>query len=67
MELCPRCGAYWVCDCRFKDLELPAAPGCVHDWVDAVAVEIDFDLPDLQAKVLVCRLCGLYSVTAAAS
>jgi hypothetical protein len=62
MELCPRCGAYWGCDCRLEDLKQPSEPGCHHDWVEAVAVDLDFDVSDRRAKVLVCRLCGLYAV-----
>jgi hypothetical protein len=67
MDLCPRCGAYWGCDCRLEDLEPPSLPGCDHDWVEAVAVEVNVDLGDAPARVLVCRLCGLYAVSAATS
>jgi hypothetical protein len=68
-RLCPRCGAYWQCDCRFDDIllppsaaDLPVDSGCLHDWIEAIGVEVDegFDLEE--ARVLVCRLCGLYSV-----
>ena len=64
-KLCPKCGAYWQCDCVIEELAqtgaltLPESAGCSHDWVDAVGVEV----VDLEAaKVLVCRLCGLYAV-----
>lgn len=41
---------------------MPAEAGCEHDWLDAVGVELlaDTDSPD--AHVVVCRLCGAYSV-----
>ena len=65
MELCPRCGAYWACDGRLEQPGPPSTPGCEHDWVEAVAVAIDLDLPSQRAKVLVCRLCGLYAVNSA--
>jgi hypothetical protein len=64
-RLCPRCGAYWQCDCVIEELTQsgaltqPVAAGCSHDWTDAVGV----DVVDLEAaRVLVCRLCGLYAV-----
>jgi len=71
-KLCPRCGAYWKCDCTFEVIEMrepeleklafPAKPGCVHDWVEAVGVEIEDDLVQGEAQVMVCRLCGIYAV-----
>ena len=65
-KLCPKCGAYWRCDCSLEDLASPAyvADGaCKHDWTDAVGVDLDDERLSLnQAKVLVCRLCGLYAV-----
>jgi hypothetical protein len=71
-KLCPRCGAYWKCDCSFDVVELrqselsklgqPEKPGCDHDWTEAVGVEIDDDLVFGEAHVMVCRLCGLYAV-----
>jgi hypothetical protein len=64
-RLCPKCGAYWQCDCVIEELTQtgaltqPESAGCPHDWTDAVGV----DVVDLEAaKVLVCRLCGLYAV-----
>jgi hypothetical protein len=57
---CPRCGAYWRCSCPREDLVLPVTPGCEHDWIEAVAVDLDEDLGE--AKVMLCRLCGLYAV-----
>lgn len=36
----------------------------MHDWVPAVGVERDEVLPP-DLEVIVCRLCGLYAVTAA--
>jgi transcription elongation factor Elf1 len=61
-RLCPRCGAYWNCDCQIEELAMPVDPACEHDWVDAVGVEIDIDVIDKDASVVVCRLCGLYAV-----
>ena len=71
-KLCPKCGAYWKCDCKFDVVELkprdaeklafPVAPGCQHDWTEAVGVAIDEDLVDGEAQVMVCRLCGIYAV-----
>jgi hypothetical protein len=37
--------------------------GCDHDWVEVVAVEVDFEVKDERAKVTVCRHCGLYAVS----
>lgn len=34
---------------------------CPHDWVPAVGVDRDEDLPE-EAEVIVCRLCGTYSL-----
>jgi hypothetical protein len=39
-----------------------ASGGCNHDWSAALGVEVDEQLIDGEAQVLVCRLCGLYSV-----
>ena len=68
-RLCPKCGAYWACDCVLDDVQAFGTslgpltdPGCEHDWVDAVGVDRDEVLPD-GARVLMCRLCGLYAVT----
>lgn len=81
-KLCPKCGAYWDCDCvidappprllarpRREDAPpeptaLLAAPnaGCQHDWTEVVGVELDEDAALAEARVLVCRLCGLYLV-----
>jgi hypothetical protein len=61
-RLCPKCGAYWQCGCRFEELTLPESASCAHDWAEAVGVEIDAALELEQAKVLVCRYCGLYAV-----
>jgi len=92
-KLCPRCGAYWACDCVIEEPPPPRAlPGpvvrpprrsprrsevrddlvidarvepasaCPHDWVDAVGVELDDSLAGAESRVMVCRLCGLYSV-----
>jgi hypothetical protein len=36
--------------------------GCQHDWSEALGVEVDDDLVSGETQVLVCRLCGLYSV-----
>jgi hypothetical protein len=71
-RLCPKCGAYWQCDCVLdvvelhpRDLErltLPVSPGCQHDWAEAVGVDLDIDVALHEAQVMVCRLCGLYAV-----
>ena len=62
-RLCPKCGAYWECDCVLDDLSFEPTPGCPHDWAEAIGVEVlDFEPADSQ--VLICRLCGIYSVTA---
>jgi hypothetical protein len=62
-RLCPKCGAYWRCDCRLEDLSLPSV-NCDHDWADAVGVELDESLDGAGSRVVVCRLCGLYAVEA---
>ena len=61
-RLCPNCGAYWQCDCRYDELTLPQNEACEHDWAEAVGVDIDPGLDLGGAKVLICRLCGLYAV-----
>ena len=61
-SLCPRCGAYWRCDCQIEALIQPESAGCPHDWSEAVGVDVDGTLNLEEAKVLVCRLCGLYAV-----
>jgi hypothetical protein len=71
-RFCPKCGAYWKCDCKFDIVEatpaslnklaFPTKPGCDHDWTEAVGVEVDDDLVLGEAQVMVCRLCGIYSV-----
>lgn len=61
-RLCPKCGAYWQCDCRFDELAIPVDTACNHDWTEAVGVEVNGDLDLTQPQVLVCRLCGLYAV-----
>ena len=61
-RLCPKCGAYWQCDCRFDAPILPASAGCEHDWAEAVGIDVDPGLDLETAQVLVCRLCGLYAV-----
>jgi hypothetical protein len=38
---------------------------CPHDWVDAVGVEHDQEAFPEGTRVLMCRLCGIYAVTAA--
>ena len=69
-RLCPKCGAYWKCDCTLDDVYDPAKlsppldPSCNHDWTDVVSVEIDETFGS-NAKVIVCRLCGLYAVALA--
>lgn len=62
-RLCPRCGAYWGCDCPREELMLPADEACEHDWADAVGVELD-EVIELGPgeHVVVCRLCGTYAV-----
>jgi hypothetical protein len=68
-KLCPRCGAYWACDCKFDEpalpleqLTLPVIDGCNHDWIEVVGVELDNSVGDETARVMSCRLCGLYAV-----
>jgi hypothetical protein len=71
-SFCPRCGAYWQCGCKYDVIEIkqpvaeklafPVTPGCQHDWIEAVGVEIDDDLVIGEAQVMVCRLCGIYAV-----
>ena len=75
-QLCPRCGAYWRCDCvrdevtftyeqlrqRGSQLTLPEDKACQHDWAEAVGVEIVAELDAAESQVYVCRLCGLYAV-----
>jgi hypothetical protein len=71
-RLCPRCGAYWACDCTFEEpplpveeLTLPPVQGCRHDWVEVVGVELDGAGSGETARVMGCRLCGLYAVRVA--
>jgi hypothetical protein len=62
VRLCPKCGAYWRCGCGIEELAFPADEGCSHDWADAVGIELDGDLGLYDARVVVCRLCGLFAV-----
>jgi hypothetical protein len=68
-KLCPKCGAYWSCDCSFEappPVDWSAARidgGCEHDWTEVLGVDLDEDLSrSSEAHVLLCRLCGLYAV-----
>ena len=61
-RLCPKCGAYWACDCTLQELMPFKDDGCQHDWMDAVGVELVDALDPQTSRVLVCRLCGLYAV-----
>jgi hypothetical protein len=63
-RFCPKCGAYWQCECILDEptLRLPETLGCEHDWTETVGVEIDASLDLNGARVVVCRLCGLYAV-----
>jgi hypothetical protein len=64
VDFCPKCGAYWDCGCEYE-ITAPAAianNGCVHDWVDTVAVERGEGFDDA-LDVFVCRLCGLYKAS----
>ena len=62
-RLCPKCGAYWSCDCSIDELLPLRDDGCEHDWTEAVGVEVVDGVIDLEsARVMFCRLCGLYSV-----
>lgn len=64
-RLCPKCGAYWRCDCVIDappELGLPSGPACEHDWSEVVGVDLDDDDVMGSGRVLVCRLCGLYAV-----
>jgi hypothetical protein len=40
----------------------PSGGGCNHDWSEALGVEVDEELVSGETQVMVCRLCGLYSV-----
>jgi hypothetical protein len=61
-KLCPKCGAYWQCNCQREELVPLIDTGCAHDWTEAVGVELDSDLMGETRVVVVCRLCGLYAV-----
>jgi hypothetical protein len=68
IDLCPRCGAYWRCSCPPPGVEpfLPD-PACEHDWTSAVGVELlEDDLAEAGARVMLCRLCGIYGIEAPA-
>jgi hypothetical protein len=63
-DLCPKCGAYWDCGCKYE-VTAPAIAldnGCDHDWVSTVGVGRDEDF-EAALEVLMCRLCGLYKAT----
>ena len=45
-----------------RDEEQPMGGGCNHDWSEAIGVEVDEQLVSGETQVMVCRLCGLYSV-----
>jgi hypothetical protein len=64
-RLCPKCGAYWRCDCIIEELVPTLDITCNHDWIDAVGVEHDAEAYPEGARVLMCRLCGLYAVAVA--
>jgi hypothetical protein len=61
-RFCPKCGAYWNCGCRLEELAFPTSGGCEHDWSAVVGVELEDEQVMGEARVLVCRLCGLYAV-----
>jgi hypothetical protein len=70
-RLCPKCGAYWKCDCVIEETVVLAPPSevlsvdamiCPHDWIEAVGVDMDVEVGGTSRQVLVCRLCGLYAV-----
>jgi hypothetical protein len=60
-RLCPRCGAYWRCDCILDEWRQPLDESCRHDWLPAMGVELEEGLPD-EAMPIMCRLCGLFAV-----
>lgn len=63
-KLCPRCGAYWACDCPpLEELSYIPVADCEHDWTEAVGVEVEMDVESEESHVFVCRLCGLYAVS----
>jgi hypothetical protein len=62
-RLCPRCGAYWACDCPRDDLAYVPVAGCEHDWTEAVGVDVEIELQSEESHVFVCRLCGIYAVS----
>jgi hypothetical protein len=45
-----------------QDADSADGGGCNHDWSEALGVEVDEQLVSGETQVLVCRLCGLYSV-----
>ena len=45
-----------------ESLDIPVDPAYEHDWLDAVGVELLVDTDNPDAHVVVCRLCGAYSV-----
>ena len=46
----------------WDELTTPMDDGCAHDWTEAVGVTLDLEIEGENARVLVCRLCGLYAV-----
>lgn len=64
-RLCPRCGAYWSCDCPRDDLVYVPVAGCDHDWTEAVGVDLDtaVQAASEESHVFMCRHCGIYAVS----
>jgi hypothetical protein len=76
-KLCPKCGAYWACDCVIEQAQPPARSRLLRDDgpPEPMALlatptagcqhdwtQLDDDVDMGEAQVLVCRLCGLYAV-----
>ncbi len=62
--LCPRCGAYWACDCEPMDAAAasPEDDRCEHDWGEVVGVDLEREAYPEGVRVVICRRCGLYAV-----
>lgn len=60
-SLCPKCGAYWRCNCATEELVFTPDANCEHDWVEVVGVELDEEIGTETGQVYSCRLCGKFS------
>ncbi len=59
-SLCPKCGAYWGCNCATEELAYIPDLDCMHDWVEVVGVELDEEVGAETSRVYGCRLCGKF-------